>query len=269
LLSQGGFLTFALRVCVRVETVHHTVHTPKGDNMFSKKVKVLIATGVLTVLGVAVTGIASARINGAEVQRNTMAALTHDEIAPAHDKGGGGHLDAAAAALGMTEPALRAALVPGTSLADIAGTKGVAVKKVVDAIVAAETAEINERVADGDITQARADEILASLTTRITAMVNADVPAMGRGFGRDGGDKGMHGHGLPGLRDSTVLEDTLGMTRDEIRTGLESGKSIADLAKEKGVNVQKVIDALVAEARTRITDMVNGKLPTGDQHGDA
>ena len=31
---------------------------------------------------------------------------------------------------------------------------------------------------------------------------------------------------------------------------------------------QKVIDALVAEARTRITDMVNGKLPTGDQHGD-
>jgi hypothetical protein len=59
------------------------------------------------------------------------------------------------------------------------------------------------------------------------------------------------------------------MTRDEIRAGLESGKSIADLAKEKGVNVQKVIDALVAEARTRITDMVNGKLPTGDQHGDA
>ncbi|MFZ9706920.1 MAG: hypothetical protein ACO3CG_03670 [Ilumatobacteraceae bacterium] len=71
------------------------------------------------------------------------------------------------------------------------------------------------------------------------------------------------------MRDSTVLEDTLGMTREEIRTGLESGKSIADLAKEKGVNVQKVIDALVAEARALITDMVNGKLPTGDHHGDA
>jgi hypothetical protein len=155
--------------------------------------------------------------------------------------------------------------VPGTSLADIAGTKGVAVKKVVDAIVAAETAELKERVADGDITQARADAILTNLTARITALVNTDVPAMGKGFGR----RGERGHGLPGLRDSTVLEDTLGMTREEIRTGLESGKSIADLAKEKGVNVQKVIDALVAEARTRITDMVNGKLPTGDQHGDA
>ena len=245
--------------------------------MFSKKVKVLIATGVLTMLGVAVTGIASARINGADVQRSTM-------TAPTHDKDGGGHLDAAASALGMTEAALRAALVPGTSLADIAGTKGVAVKKVVDAIVAAETAELKERVADGDITQARADAILTNLTARITALVNTDVPAMGKGFGRHGErgfgkgddhgtdddeDHGMRGHGLPGLRDSTVLEDTLGMTREEIRTGLESGKSIADLANEKGVNVQKVIDALVAEARTRITDMVNGKLPTGDQHGDA
>jgi len=58
------------------------------------------------------------------------------------------------------------------------------------------------------------------------------------------------------------------MTREEIRAGLESGKSIADLAKEKGVSIQKVVDALVAEARVRITDMVNGKLPTGDQHED-
>jgi hypothetical protein len=71
------------------------------------------------------------------------------------------------------------------------------------------------------------------------------------------------------MHDSTVLEDTLGMTREEIRAGLEAGKSIADLAKEKGVDIQKVIDALVAEARTRITDMVNGKLPTADQNEDA
>ena len=147
--------------------------------MFSKKARVLIATGVLTALGVAVTGVASARINRVE-STSTVAA------APAHDKGGGGHLDAAATALGMTESALRDALVPGTSLADIAATKGVAVKKVIDAIVAAETTELKERVADGDLTQARADAILANLSARVTTLVNSDVPAMGRGFGRDG-----------------------------------------------------------------------------------
>ena len=233
--------------------------------MFSKKTRVLIATAVLTALGVAVTGVASARFNGASTGTSVA-------VVPAHDKAGGGHLDAAATALGMTVEELRTALVAGTSLADVAATKGVAVQKVIDAIVAAETAELKQHVADGKLTQARADELLAGLLARVTAMVNVDVPAFGRGgrgfggedHGGDGHGKGRR-HGLPGLHDSTVLEDTLGMTREEIRAGLEAGKSIADLAKEKGIDVQKVIDALVAEARTKITDMVNGTLATADQ----
>jgi len=228
--------------------------------MFSKKAKVLIATAVLTALGVAVTGVASARINVASTVKSAA-------VVPAHDRAGGGHLDAAATALGTTVEELRTALVAGTSLADVAATKGVAVQKVIDAIVAAETAELKLHVEDGKLTQARADELLAGLASRVTAMVNADVPAFGRGgrgFGGEGHGMGR-GHGLPGLHDSTVLEDTLGMTREEIRAGLEAGKSIADLAKEKGVDVQKVIDALVAEARTKITDMVNGTLATADQ----
>jgi len=238
--------------------------------MFSKKTRLLIATAVLTALGVAVTGVASARFNGASTGTSVA-------VVPAHDKAGGGHLDAAATALGMTVEELRTALVAGTSLADVAATKGVAVQKVIDAIVAAETAELKQHVADGKLTQARADELLAGLSARVTAMVNVDVPAFGRGgrgfggedhggdgHGGDGHGKGRR-HGLPGLHDSTVLEDTLGMTREEIRAGLEAGKSIADLAKEKGIDVQKVIDALVAEARTKITDMVNGTLATADQ----
>jgi len=228
--------------------------------MFSKKAKVLIATAALTALGVAVTGVASARFNGASTGTSVA-------VVPAHDKAGGGHLDAAATALGMTVEELRTALVAGTSLADVAATKGVAVQKVIDAIVAAKTAELKQHVADGKLTQARADELLAGLSARVTAMVNADIPAFGRGgrgHGGEGHGKGR-GHGLPGLHDSTVLEDALGMTREEIRAGLEAGKSIADLAKEKGIDVQKVIDALVAEARTKITDMVNGTLATADQ----
>ena len=248
--------------------------------MFSKKAKALIATAVLTALGVAVTGVASARLNSGTAA-TSAATMTHsatESLMPMHDNDGRGHLDAVATALGMTVDELRAALVPGTSLADIAATKGVAVQKVIDAIVATEKAEITQHVADGKITQTQADELLAGLAERVTTMVNADRPAFGHGFGK-GDDNGEHGfgrgghgrgdHGLPGMHDSTVLEDTLGMTREEIRAGLEAGKSIADLAKEKGVDVQKVIDALVAEARTRITDMVNGKLPTADQNEDA
>ncbi len=79
--------------------------------------------------------------------------------------------------------------------------------------------------------------------------------------GGSGGQFGPHGFGRHGGAhrgdESTVVEETLGMTREEIRDGLRDGKSLADLATAKGVPVSKLIDALVAEARTRITEMVN------------
>ena len=46
--------------------------------MFSKKTRVLIATAVLTALGVAVTGVASARFNGASTGTSVAAvSYTH------------------------------------------------------------------------------------------------------------------------------------------------------------------------------------------------
>ncbi|MFQ1002494.1 hypothetical protein [Modestobacter sp. SSW1-42] len=104
---------------------------------------------------------------------------------------GGGRLDltAAATALGMTEEELRTALdVEGTSLADVAGQQGVAVDAVVDALVAAVQADVAERVQDGDLTQAQADERLADLEARVTERVESDSWAgPGRGPGGRGG----------------------------------------------------------------------------------
>ena len=53
-----------------------------------------------------------------------------------------------------------------------------------------------------------------------------------------------------------VVATTLGMTTDEVRTALESGQTIADLAVSKGKTAQDVIDAVVAAATTKINDAV-------------
>lgn len=57
----------------------------------------------------------------------------------------------------------------------------------------------------------------------------------------------------------------IGVTADDLKTALQSGQSIADVATANGVDPQDVIDALVAEATSnmtqRITDMVNGVRP--------
>ena len=88
--------------------------------------------------------------------------------------GGGLHLvglSAAATYLGVTESALRSSLRDGSSLADVARSKGKTVEGLVAAVVAAAKADLAEAVADGRLTEARRTAILADLPARITEMV--------------------------------------------------------------------------------------------------
>ena len=65
--------------------------------------------------------------------------------------------------------------------------------------------------------------------------------------------------GAPGGMDE--IAKLLNMTPDEIWAQRVLGKTIADLAKEKGVDTQKLVDALVAGQKTMLDQMVtNGRL---------
>jgi len=193
-----------------------------------------------------------------------------------HHRGAG--LDAAADALGMTVEELRDALDADTSIADVAGERGVDVQTVIDAMVAEATARIDEKVADGDIDAERAETLKAGLTERITAVVNGERPAFGRG---GPGGPGRHGHRfghrLAGL---DAAAEALGITVEELRDALDEDTSIADVAAERGVDVQTVIDAMVADANERldemranleerITALVNGERPDAAAAADA
>jgi hypothetical protein len=90
-------------------------------------------------------------------------------------------------------------------------------------------------VSDGTITQAQADKVQAAL--------DAARPAGGPG-----------GRGGPGL---DAAATALGIDASELRTDLQSGKTIADVAKDKGVDVQTVIDALVKEMQSHLADAVS------------
>jgi hypothetical protein len=70
---------------------------------------------------------------------------------------------------------------------------------------------------------------------------------------------GFRAHGPRGERLETAAE-ALGMSADELKTELEAGKSIAQVAEEKGVDVQTVVDALVAEGMARL-EQLEAELP--------
>lgn len=168
-----------------------------------KQILTLAAAGVLGLSGVAVAGPALAavgattaastvtsrvdKIKGALAGLVTDGTLTQaqaDQVATTLDssdalrggKGGGhggGHdLTTAASTLGMSEADLRTALQGGKSLAQVAQDKGVAVDKLISALVTAEKAHIAQEVTDGGLTQAQADQRLADLTARVTDHVH-------------------------------------------------------------------------------------------------
>lgn len=68
--------------------------------------------------------------------------------------------------------------------------------------------------------------------------------------GRDhrAGRRGLDGHG----RNNAVVADLLGIDRETLRAELQAGKSIADIAEANGIEVQSVVDALIADAASHI-----------------
>src|SRR6478752_1748379 len=71
------------------------------------------------------------------------------------------------------------------------------------------------------------------------------------------GDRGFRGGGGVDLE---VAAKTLGLSTEELRTQLQDGKSLADIAKAQGVDKQKLIDALVAAGEKRL-DEAKAALP--------
>ena len=68
-----------------------------------------------------------------------------------------------------------------------------------------------------------------------------------------------HHHGLFGGLDAAA--DYLGMTEAQLRTALDGGKTLAQVAKSKGKSVDGLVKALVADAKARLAEAVkDGRL---------
>jgi hypothetical protein len=80
-------------------------------------------------------------------------------------------LAAAASYLGVSTAQLRHDLRSGTTLAQLAATRGKSEAGLVEALVTAGKARLAARVASGELTQKKANEILPQLTSRASAEV--------------------------------------------------------------------------------------------------
>jgi hypothetical protein len=112
---------------------------------------------------------------------------------------GHGLLDDVADALGTTPAKLFAQLRAGKTIADVAKANGTSLAEVRAAVKAAEKKRLDKAVADGDLTQKQADEILGHIDEKLTAIIS-DKPLLRwkRGKRRDHGPMPAPGTIRPG-----------------------------------------------------------------------
>lgn len=160
--------------------------------------------------------------------------------------GRGMGLTTIATALKMTEADLQSALQLGKTVAALATEKGVALQSVVDALVAEQKTRLAQAVTNGRLTQAEADAKLAELQSQLpTRLSTVFTPRMG------GPGRGMPGGFGPGGSPATIAT-ALGVTESDLMTAMQAGKSVADVATEKGVDLNTVITAIVTEQTTAL-----------------
>ncbi len=171
-------------------------------------------------------------------------------------EGGGGPPGAAAISsyLGLTADELRTDLQSGKTLAQLATAQGKTVSGLEDAIVAAAKTNLDAAVAAGTLTAAQEATKLADLQSHVADIVSSTGPPAG-------------GHGGPGGGPATkAIADYLGLTSDQIRTQLQSGKTLAQVATAQGKTVSGLEAAIVADAKTHLDAAVTaGKLTAAQE----
>lgn len=148
---------------------------------------------------------------------------------------------------GLTAQEIRQQVADGKTLEQIITENGGDVEAAIAAIVQATTDRINQSVTDGKLTQERADQALANLEENVRTLVTTA--------------ERLNGGQRPGpvrsvIELSQILLEQAGLEAQQVREGLASSQSIADLITAAGGDVEAVIASTITEATTRINEAV-------------
>jgi hypothetical protein len=140
-----------------------------------------------------------------------------------------------AGVVGLLGLGIGATLAPGAAVAATSTTAAVSdrVTEIKDAL--------SGLVSDKTLTQAQADEVATTLDDKLPQ----------GGFGRGG-----HGGG-----DLDAAATVIGVTADELRTALQGGQTLAQVAQGKGIDQATLVSKLVAAEKAEIAaDVKAGNL---------
>jgi polyhydroxyalkanoate synthesis regulator phasin len=144
----------------------------------------------------------------------------------------------------------------------LAGRLGVSVDQLQAAMKQSRIDLINQAVSEGKLTREQADRMIQGIQNG----TGPGRPGMGQpGMHQRGERPGPQGQGLRGRGGPRVVADLLGMTPDQLRTELQSGKSLALIAEAKGVSRDTLKSKILDAQKARLDAAVAAGRITAEQ----
>jgi polyhydroxyalkanoate synthesis regulator phasin len=161
--------------------------------------------------------------------------------------------DAIASYLGLTQAELRTQLEAGKTLAQIATAQGKSVSGLEDVIYADAKSNLDQAVAAGKLTASQEQTMLADLKSHLDDIVNNTGPPDGKGAG------------VRTFGPAAAVASYLGLSETELRTQIESGKSLAQIATTQGKSAEGLKAAILAEAKSQLDEAAAAGKITAEQ----
>ncbi|MBO7746752.1 hypothetical protein I8J29_21265 [Paenibacillus sp. MWE-103] len=168
------------------------------------------------------------------------------------------NLAAALELLGIDKAALADQVHAGKSLVDIGKGHNVTRQQLIDTLLSSENAKIEELEKSGSITQEQADKKKQAALQDAADFVDHTSELFNKKesfAGERAKDAGFEVR----LDFQQIAIDKLGLDKEDFQQAVEAGKSLAEIAKEKRIEVQPLMDELTKE----ISDEIQAKGSTG------
>ncbi len=139
----------------------------------------------------------------------------------------------------------------GLTLADIISANGGDVDQVITTSVSQLTDQINQAVANGSLTQERADRLLANLQDVVTRGINGELfpNRLDRGAVRGASERIL----------TQAVADATGLRVPQVLQQVREGSTLADIITANGSDV----DTMVNNAVAATTEQINAAVSTG------
>ena len=163
---------------------------------------------------------------------------------------GNGMLSGVAGFLGISATDLQTALKSGQTLAQVAQAHGKSATDLKTFLTNQLKTRLDQAVSSGKMTSQQETTALNNASSRFDKLINSNFQQVG-GPGRPG----MRGRGF-GVPYLSTVAQTLGMQPADVRTELQSGKTLAQIAQEHGKTSNDLENAILASVKTQLDKLM-------------